>query len=334
MTTIAKERLLNLDASPLPARDEPNTNVPRWVLRAIVMGDMIIIIVLSYLYIQNGGTHGAAGQIAWLSGGLGIHLIFAPILYIVIGIITVNDAITDSRRRKRQSEYIAAFATINQLDFRQHLLVNSQKGLLFQQSNHPITNVISIERTNISAQIGTLTRRINRTLYPLGYLRVRLGEQQPHVLLDLKKNNLPLGNLPVGFSQSRPLQLEGPFGDYFAAHYIEGTHVETLSILTPDVMALLINNCTKYDIEIVDNYLYFYWDGVISLLNKASIAELEDIIDTLGRKLLAKGNTERQTEQQDIRLIHKLQPLFLATEGIFYILAACGISALLWALMN
>jgi hypothetical protein len=82
MTTIAKERLLNLDASPLPARDEPNTNIPRWLLRAIVMGDMIIIMVLSYLYIQNGGTHGAAGQITWLSGGLGIHLIFAPIIYI------------------------------------------------------------------------------------------------------------------------------------------------------------------------------------------------------------------------------------------------------------
>ena len=71
MTAIAKERLLKLDVSPLPVRDEPNTNIPRWLLRAIVMGDMIIIMVLSYLYIQNGGTHGARRS-RDRAGGLGV----------------------------------------------------------------------------------------------------------------------------------------------------------------------------------------------------------------------------------------------------------------------
>lgn len=83
------------------------------------------------------------------------------------------------------------------------------------------------------------------------FLQLRLPRTLPHLLLDSRSNGRIRGTL----SGSQRISLEGDFDRWFVAHAPGGYERDALEILTPDVMAGLIDYGRHWDIEVVDDLL-------------------------------------------------------------------------------
>jgi hypothetical protein len=60
------------------------------------------------------------------------------------------------------------------------------------------------------------------------------------------------------FGGYETVSLEGDFGKYFILHVAKGAHVEALEILTPDIMADMIDHFRSYGLEFSNDTLYLY----------------------------------------------------------------------------
>lgn len=100
----------------------------------------------------------------------------------------------------------------------------------------------------------------NRTTHTWGYLALRLDRRLPHIVLDTRANNGLFGgtNLPASFDRDQILELEGDFGRYFTLYCPRDYERDALYILTPDLMALLIDEAAPFDVEIVDDWMFVY----------------------------------------------------------------------------
>lgn len=99
----------------------------------------------------------------------------------------------------------------------------------------------------------------NRTTVTFGVVRLKLPRKLPHILLDSKKNNFfILTNLPGNFTSDQKLQLEGDFNNYFTVYAPLNYQRDALYILTPELMAILVEKGEEYDFEVVDDNLFIY----------------------------------------------------------------------------
>lgn len=89
------------------------------------------------------------------------------------------------------------------------------------------------------------------SVHPLStaFAAVRLDRPMPHVLVEPRSNLLP------GLAADQRLSLEGDFDRHFSVFAAEGAEVEALTMLTPDVMAALIDDAGLWSIEVVDDWL-------------------------------------------------------------------------------
>jgi len=105
-----------------------------------------------------------------------------------------------------------------------------------------------------------------------------------HVLI---MHHSKLGNLGQ-FSQMQKFNLEGDFGKYFDVYGPQGSSVETLSLLTPDVMAYLIDLGQRYHWSIEVNGNLVIVEGDASLVSSGKLADLLSYVSSLRQKLLTK----------------------------------------------
>ena len=56
--------------------------------------------------------------------------------------------------------------------------------------------------------------------------------------------------------ESQRISLEGNFDRFFTTYAPEGFHRDALEVLTPDVMALLIDHAGDWDVELIDDVVY------------------------------------------------------------------------------
>lgn len=150
---------------------------------------------------------------------------------------------------------------------------------------------------------GLQEREDSGALYEWAYFGMDLGCVAPHILLDSKKNNQVIFGKRVSDLPSEAhfgmevLALEGDFGNYFTV-YIEPTHQQdVLYILTPDVMARLVDYGAEYDIEVVDGKIYAYSKKVFGrdVKNIEAVNDLADNALTMMRE-----NIVQQSRHQPI----------------------------------
>ncbi|MGI6879011.1 hypothetical protein [Microbacterium sp. gxy059] len=99
----------------------------------------------------------------------------------------------------------------------------------------------------------------DRKTHRWGYIAVRLDAPLPHIVLDAKGNNGLFGsNLPVSLRSSQKLSLEGDFDRHFVLSCPEGYEADALYLFTPDIMERFVDSAAQLDIEIVDDWLFFY----------------------------------------------------------------------------
>ena len=133
----------------------------------------------------------------------------------------------------------------------------------------------------------------SRTTHHWGFLAMNLDRNLPNIVLDSKANNGLFGstNLPASFNKNQVLSLEGDFDKYFTLYCPKEYEQDALYIFTPDLMALLIDDASPFDVEIVDNWLFLYSARPFQSLAAATYQRLFRIVQTVGAKTVSQ--TER-----------------------------------------
>jgi hypothetical protein len=143
----------------------------------------------------------------------------------------------------------------------------------------------------------TVRRDKSSRVYRWGYLALKLDRRLPHMVLDATSNNLLFGsNLPRRFGKDSVLSLEGDFDRYFTLYCPPEYGRDALYVFTPDLMALLIDESSAFDVEIVDDWMFVYSTEPFDLLQPAVWQRLDRIVDTVGAKTLRQ--TERYADER------------------------------------
>ena len=248
-----------------------------WVVFVVVTVTATIVWGLAMIALTNPDT-------MWLSLGV------AGVLLVAVGVFVLRTRRKHTLKLLRLAEFTAA----NKLEYTTNISNPFLPGLIFQQghSRH-ITEQLTSQASKM--EIGNFRYTVNHgkssTTYNWGYIAVKLERRVPHMLLDSKRNNMSifgmeLSNLPVMFKKDQVLKLEGDFNNYFTLYAPKQYERDALYILTPDLMALLIDNTAPYDVEAVDDTLFVYSPRAFNLTDRATMERVFAIITTVGDKTI------------------------------------------------
>lgn len=113
------------------------------------------------------------------------------------------------------------------------------------------------------------------------YLSLRLSRKLPHLMIDSLRN----GRLNRLLPGDERLSLEGDFDRHFAVYAPRGYGRDALELLTPDVMACLIDYGRHWDIEVVDERLIVASPKLRGASDKQEITALLHFAEVFGAEL-------------------------------------------------
>lgn len=113
------------------------------------------------------------------------------------------------------------------------------------------------------------------------YLSLRLPRALPHLIIDARGN----GSLRTLLPGTQRLSLEGDFDRYFTTYVPEGYERDALELLTPDVMACLIDYGSRWDIEVIDDRLQLASSRVTARSDAAESTALVCFAELVGAEL-------------------------------------------------
>lgn len=119
------------------------------------------------------------------------------------------------------------------------------------------------------------------------YLSMRLPRALPHVVIDAKGN----GSLRSLLPGSQRVSLEGDFDRYFTVYVPEGYERDALELLTPDVMACLIDHGRGWDIEVIDDTLQLASTRLHAHSDRRESAALLYFAELIGEELGHQAKT-------------------------------------------
>ena len=130
-----------------------------------------------------------------------------------------------------------------------------------------------------------------------GFLALYLDRAMPNIVLDAKANNsFFTSNLPITLDKKQILHLEGDFDEHFTLYCPAQYEQDALYIFTPDLMALLIDEASPFDVELVDQWMFVYASRPFQMTDPAVLQRLFTIADTVGAKAL--NQTEHYTDDR------------------------------------
>lgn len=103
----------------------------------------------------------------------------------------------------------------------------------------------------------------NSQVHEVSVMKFSINRRMPHVLLS-SRQGVSRNYSGVGPDENN-LVLEGDFNKYFDVQVPSGYGQDVLYWLTPELMAILIDRASNFDIEIVDNFVYLYAPRYLSL---------------------------------------------------------------------
>jgi len=167
------------------------------------------------------------------------------------------------------SQSIADFAKANNMEYLQKKLGNDyvtyKQGWVYQpawigNNDTPLlTNIVYGEllgyKVEFSVELIADTLVMGKVKpTQQGIVRVKLPKLFPQVLLDSNKNDQGmLSNVAVSYQADQRLGLEGDFSNYFDFYSPMGLQVNTLSLLAPNFMQILVDSAPYVDVEFYGN---------------------------------------------------------------------------------
>lgn len=130
-----------------------------------------------------------------------------------------------------------------------------------------------------------------------GFLAIRLAASLPGLLLISRTRQPGEMRLPVEPRADQVVGLEGDFDSFFTLYCSAASQQDALYVITPDLMALLIDKATPFDVEIAGEWMFFYSRIPFDMLDPAIYQRLFDILKTIGGKvgrLASRGHHDGQ----------------------------------------
>lgn len=121
-------------------------------------------------------------------------------------------------------------------------------------------------------------------------MKIKLQNKYPHIVLDSRANNPFISNIGHFFTEDSRIHLEGDFDKYFKV-YAKAPAVDTLRILSPDMMAIMIDSGHKYDIEIIEDDLHIISN--YKFADEQGVKYFFDLADSLLNELDRRAVTKR-----------------------------------------
>ncbi|WP_309620746.1 hypothetical protein [Salinibacterium sp.] len=229
------------------------------VLVVLIIGGGLVTVAASTLMIGFGVIVAVmSGRIEWITGvlvGLGVaaFIVFSSMRLIEIWRRDVRFGV-----RWRRWMRLNSFAEANHMVYTPEIVSPDYPGSLFMMGKARRARDIVATSTGRYVEIGNYQYSgqtgLNRSLNRRGYIRVILDRRVPHLYLRSRKSR----KLGETFARSQEFALEGDFGQYFRLYAPGGYERDALYILTPDLMALLIDEAANFDVEFVGSNIFFY----------------------------------------------------------------------------
>ena len=166
---------------------------------------------------------------------------------------------------------------------------------------------------------------------PLGgfrYLQLRAPRVLPHLVIDSLAN----GKLREFLAGAQRLSLEGDFDRFFACYAPEGYARDALELLTPDVMAVLIDHGRHWDVEIVEDRILIVSRRVRSRWDRSETTALLLFAEVLGAELghQAQHYTDPRAARPRLQVAEPGQRLTRASR-VWQTVLVCAIGAAFFA---
>lgn len=256
-----------------------------------VLVGAFVLVMFAGVFVTILGSVVASTVSGEMSGWIAALALVVPLVAIgfIITVVVVT-FVLGTRRRNERIYRLGRFAEANHMTYIPTLANPPLPGMIFGvggsrqaidlvRGEHPRF----VEFANYTYTTGSGK---NRTTHRWGYVAVKLDVPLPNIVLDASGNNSLLGsNLPATFDRAQRLHLEGDFDEHFALYCPEGYERDALYLFTPDIMARFIDNAAALDVEIVDDWLFFYGRREFSTLDPATWAWLFSVVGALLDKL-------------------------------------------------
>lgn len=258
---------------------------PFQLLSAAKVALLLLVITITLwvtgaIMLHTAGADGRASTLAAV-------IIAGAICYLALFAVYGKDI-----RVGKQIAKTIRFAYYNNLAYDYALKNPGYAGMMFTVGNsRKIVAAIGFSDAKAVYEIGNYSYAMGYgnggERFHYGYIRILQQRRLPHVALvsTRHKRSGPFRNMAINFGKQQKLGLEGNFDNYFTVYAPEHYEADVLYILTPDVMASLIDNTAGYDIEIVDDELYIYRDQPFDLTTEAGLKQALCICDTVGAEI-------------------------------------------------
>ncbi|RUR01123.1 hypothetical protein [Labedella endophytica] len=253
------------------------TNV--WVIVIVVIA--VLVGGLPLIRFVLGSTDGDAE-----TNAPSVPLAVAGIAGLLIVLVRLHGRSAWAARLRR-----SRFAEANGLVYDEPADVAEYPGAAFSAGHSQSRDVRFRSVDGPYAEFGTYSWSVGsgkgKRNYRIGFAAMRLEQPLPHMVLDLRDNNgfFGVGIIPFRFDRDQVLSLEGDFDRYFTLYCPSDYERDALYVFTPDVMALLIDESDQFDVEIVDDWVFFYSTRAFDVDEPATWQRLFRIRDTIVAKL-------------------------------------------------
>lgn len=168
---------------------------------------------------------------------------------------------TDIAKSKGLPSIVSRIARDVHIDFASRMMVNDKEiSILYS----PLFDFKPKPRRIFKNPIPNIDLRDSSTPSYRKYtlIEVKLPQKVPHIFLDFFKNSgWGKGGLSDFLKNAQRIDLGG-VDDHFAIYANKSHQIEALSIITPDVMAALLDVEHDFDIEFVEDRLYIIKPGL------------------------------------------------------------------------
>jgi hypothetical protein len=277
---------------------------PGYSSASIMVGLVLLVVIVLFMLIVSGGIFAAIVPVlvdAALSGPGGFAVLLFPALFIgVIVAVLVIAVLAVVRGPGWEARYrMHTFAQANGLVYSPADGSPSYPGAIFATGSSRMATDHFRSAADRFLDYGnyryTTGSGKNSTTHRWGFLALELDRSLPHMVLDSKSNNGLFGgsNLPAVFAKDQVLSLEGDFDRWFTLYCPRQYERDALTVFTPDLMALLIDEVAPFDVEIVDRWMFVYSARELDMRQPAVHQRMLRIVDTVGGKTLSQTDRYR-----------------------------------------
>ncbi|MEO8528630.1 MAG: hypothetical protein ABI435_06095 [Pseudolysinimonas sp.] len=153
--------------------------------------------------------------------------------------------------------------------------------------------------------IGGYSANFNAGERKWGFVELRLGRSLPHIVVETTERGRAISD--YGMLASQGFELEGDFPHYARVYADEANRATALELLTPDVMAAIVDETAGFDLEVRGDRLSMTSPTMNDLAYPATLARLFRIGAVIGTEARAVS-TRRGDERYGVEAVAAATP--------------------------